>query len=168
MIGRVRALQADTRGASLTEVLVGTVIGAMVMSVIVSTIFTTNDLRLRADDRSQFAGDLAVASLSFDRDGFMATAGASARSQTSSTSCATAIDLGFNEGGSSVRYQTASGSLVRISGAGTRTLVRNVSGCTWQSIQIGSGRSTILVTLTVTGTSGETLSQILRAAPRMW
>ncbi|HTG41066.1 MAG TPA: hypothetical protein VK697_05565 [Methylomirabilota bacterium] len=168
MIRRIRAFQADTRGASLTEVLVGTVIGAMVMSVIVSTIFTSNDLRQRADDRSQFAADLSVASLSFDRDGLMATAGASAASQTSSTSCATAIDLGFNEGGSSVRYQTASGNLVRISGAGTRTLVRNVSGCTWQSIQIGSGRSTILVTLTLTGSSGETLSQILRAAPRMW
>lgn len=168
MIRRIGALQADTRGASLTEVLVGTVIGAMVMSVIVSTIFTTNDLRQRADDRSQFAGDLSVASLSFDRDGVMATAGASARSQTSSTSCATAIDLGFSEGGSSVRYQTTSGNLVRISGAGTRTMVRNVSGCAWQSIQIGSGRSTILVTLTVTGISGESLTQILRAAPRMW
>lgn len=168
MIARIRAVHADTRGASLTEVLVGTVIGAMVMSVVATTIFTTNDLRRRADDRSQFAGDLAIASLSFDRDGVMATAGAPARSQTSSTSCATAIDLGFNEGGSSVRYRTASGKLERVSGAGTRTMARNVSGCTWQSIQIGSGRSTILVTLALAGASGETVTQILRVAPRSW
>lgn len=168
MTGRIRAVHADTRGASLTELLVGTVIGAMVMGVVATTIFTTNDLRLRADDRSQFAGDVSVASLSFDRDGVMATAGAPARLQASSTSCATAIDLGFNEGGASVRYRTASGNLERVSGAGTRTLVRNVSSCTWQSIQIGSGRSTILVTLNLTGASGETLTQILRAAPRTW
>lgn len=168
MIGRIRAVHADTRGASLTELLVGTVIGAMIMGVVATTIFTTNDLRRRADDRSQFAGDLAIASLSFDRDGVMATAGAPARSQTSSTSCATAIDLGFLEGGSSVRYRTASGKLERASGAGTRTMARNVSSCTWQSIQIGSGRSTILVTLALAGASGETLTQILRAAPRSW
>ncbi len=168
MMGRIRSVHADTRGASLTELLVGTVIGAMVMGVVATTIFTTNDLRLHVDDRSQFAGDLSVASLSFDRDGVMATAGAPARSQTSSTSCATAIDLGFTEGGSSVRYRTQSGNLERVTGAGTRTVVRNVSSCTWQSIQIGSGRSTILVTLVLTGASGETLSQILRAAPRSW
>lgn len=168
MIGRIRAVHVDTRGASLTELLVGTVIGAMVMSVVATTIFTTNDLRQRADDRSQFAGELSIASLSLDRDGVMATAGAPARSQTSSTSCATAIDLGFDEGGSSVRFRTASGRLERVSGAGTRTLVRNVSSCTWQSIQVGSGRSTILVTLSLTGASGETLTQILRVAPRLW
>ena len=40
---------------TLTEVLVGTIIGAMVMGVVATTIFTTNDLRNRADDRSQFA-----------------------------------------------------------------------------------------------------------------
>ena len=168
MIRRIRALHADTRGVSLTELLVGTVIGAMVMSVVATTIFTTNDLRQHVDDRSQFAGDLSIASLSFDRDGVMATAGAPARSQTISTSCATAIDLGFKEGGSSVQYRTTSGNLERVSGAGTRTLVRNVVSCTWQSIQIGSGRSTILVTLNLTGPSGETLTQALRAAPRLW
>lgn len=168
MIGRIRAVHADTRGASLTELLVGTVIGAMVMSVVATTIFTTNDLRQRADDRSQFAGELSIASLSFDRDGAMATAGAPARSQTSSTSCATEIDLGFDEGGSSVRYRSASGKLERVSGAGTRTVVRNVSSCAWQSIQVGSGRSTILVTLALTGASGETLTQVLRVAPRLW
>lgn len=174
VFGSVRRLHAGERGATLTELLVGTVIGAMVMSVVATTIFTTNDLRKRADDRSQFAGDLSIASLSFDRDGAMATNGASAKTQTSSTSCATAIDLGFNEGGANVRYRTVAGSpsgpswLERVSGAGSRTLVKNVSGCTWQTVQIGSGRSTILVTLTLTGASGETMSQILRAAPRPW
>ena len=168
MIGRIRAVHADTRGATLTELLIGTIIGAMVMGVVATTIFSTNELGMRADDRSQFAGNLSIVSLSLDRDGVMATADAPARSQTSSTSCATAIDRGFTEGGSSVQYRTASGRLERVSGAGTRTLVRNVTGCTWQSIQIGSGRSTILVTLALTGTSGETLSQILRAAPRSW
>lgn len=170
----VRRLHRGDRGATLTELLVGTVIGAMIMGVVATTVFTTNDLGKRADDRSQFAGDLSIASLSFDRDGSMATNGAPAKAQTSSTSCATAIDLGFNEGGAAVRYRTVAGSpsgpswLQRVSGSGTRTLVKNVSGCTWQTVQIGSGRSTILVTLTLTGASGESMSQIMRAAPRPW
>jgi Tfp pilus assembly protein PilW len=170
MIGRIRAVHADTRGASLTELLVGTVIGAMIMGVVATTIFTTNDLRQHADDRSQFAGDLSIASLSFDRDGVMATAGAPARSQAGNPTCATVIDLGFNEGGASVQYRTASGKLERVSGAGTRTMVRNVESCTWQSIQIGgpTGRYTIQVDLKLTGASGETLTQTLRVAPRMW
>ena len=168
MIRRLRALHADTRGVSLTEVLVGTVIGAMIMGVVATTVFTTNGVRLHADDRSQFAADLSVASLSFDRDGTMATAGAPARSQTVSTSCATVIDLGFNEGGAAVRYRVVSGRLERISGSGTRTLMRNISTCTWQSIQIGTGRSTILMTLALSGISGETLTSFLRAAPRSW
>jgi type II secretory pathway pseudopilin PulG len=173
-VGSLRRLHAADRGTTLTELLVGTIIGAMVMSVVATTIFTTNDLRKRADDRSQFAGDLSIASLSFDRDGAMATNGASAKTQTTSTSCATTIDLGFNEGGATVRYRTVAGSpsgpswLQRVSGSGTRTLVKNVSGCTWQTVQIGSGRSTILLTLTLTGASGETMSQILRTAPRPW
>ena len=101
----LRRLHADERGTTLTEVLVGTIIGAMVMGVVATSIFTTNDLRKRADDRSQFAGDISIASLSFDRDGAMATAGAPAKSQTSSVPCSTAIDLGFQEGGASVRYR---------------------------------------------------------------
>jgi type II secretory pathway pseudopilin PulG len=173
-VGSLRRIHAGDRGTTLTELLVGTIIGAMVMSVVATTIFTTNDLRKRADDRSQFAGDLSIASLSFDRDGAMATNGASAKTQTTSTSCATTIDLGFNEGGATVRYRTVAGSpsgpswLQRVSGSGTRTLVKNVSGCTWQTVQIGSGRSTIVLTLTLTGASGETMSQILRTAPRPW
>ena len=173
-VGSLRRIHAGDRGTTLTELLVGTIIGAMVMSVVATTIFTTNDLRKRADDRSQFAADLSIASLSFDRDGAMATNGASAKTQTTSTSCATTIDLGFNEGGATVRYRTVAGSpsgpswLQRVSGSGTRTLVKNVSGCTWQTVQIGAGRSTIVLTLTLTGASGETMSQILRTAPRPW
>lgn len=174
MIASLRRVHADERGASLTELLVGTVIGAMVMSVIATTIFTTNDLGRRADDRSQFAGDLSIASLSFDRDGTMATAGAPAKSQTSAVSCATAVDLGFQEGGAAVRYRTVAGSpsgplwMERVSGAGSRTLIKNVSSCTWQAVQIGSGRYTLIVTLTLTGASGETVTQILRSTSRLW
>ena len=129
----LRRLHAEDRGASLAELLVATVIGAMVMSVVATTIFTTNDLRKRADDRSQFAGDVSIASLSFDRDGAMATQGAPARAQTSSTSCATPIDLGFNEAGGNVRYRMVAGSPSGPSGwsesaaAGSRTLSSRTS-----------------------------------------
>jgi hypothetical protein len=165
---RLLDLIGDERGMSLPEILVGTIIGALIMGVVATTIFTATDLRRRADDRSAFAADLSVASLSFDRDGSMATAGAPARSQTASTSCATAIDLGFQEGGSAVRYRTSSGVLQRLSGAGTRTIVSNVAGCSWQAVQVGSGRYTVLVTLSLAGPSGETLTQSLRVAPRLW
>jgi hypothetical protein len=47
-------------------------------------------------------------------------------------------------------------------------MVSNVTGCSWQAVQIGSGRYTILVTLSLTGASGESLTQTLRAAPRLW
>lgn len=164
----IRRLHADERGMSLPELLVGTIIGALIMGVVVSTVFTTTDLRRRADDRNELASDLSITSLSFDRDGIMATASAPAKSQTSSTSCATPIDLGFNEGGASVRYRTSSGTFQRVSGAGTRTMIQNVTSCTWQADRIGSGRYTIVVDLTVTRPSGETLSQTLRVAPRLW
>jgi len=173
-LASVRRLHGDTRGATLTELLVGTVIGAMVMGVVATSIFTTNDLRKRADDRSQFAGDISITSLSFDRDGAMATGGASAKSQTSSVSCATTIDLGFQEGGASVRYRTVAGSpsgplwFQRVSGAGTRTMIKNVSSCSWQTVQVGSGRDTIVVTFTLFGASGEATTLTMRAAPRLW
>lgn len=168
MIGHIRAFHADTRGVSLTEVLVGTLIGAMIMAVVATTIFTTNGVRLHADDRSQFASDLSITSLSFDRDGVMAGSGAPARSQAGAPTCATAIDLGFNEGGASVRYRTAAGRLERVSGSGTRTMVRNVSSCTWTLANDGTGRDTIVMTLALSGVSGETLTQSLRVAPRSW
>jgi len=169
-----RFLRDDEVGASLPELLVGSFIGALVMTAVVSAIFTSNDLRLRADDQGDLAGDLAVASMSFDRDVAMATAAAPARSQTTAVPCATAVDLGFLEGGASVRYRTVAAGpsgplwLERVSGAGVRTLARNVSACTWQTAQDGSGRPTIRMTLVLSGASGESLSQVLRAAPRLW
>jgi hypothetical protein len=165
---------SDEAGASLTELLVGAVISALVMTGVASMIFTSNDLRLRADDRSQLAADLAVVAMRFDRDGAMATSGAPARTQTTATPCSTPIDLGFQEGGASVRYRTVAGSpagplwLERVSGDGTRTLARNVSSCTWQAVQDGSGRLTVRMTIGLTGASGESLSRVLRAAPRLW
>ena len=166
MIRAIRSLHADTRGVSLTELLVGTLIGALIMGVVATTIFTSEGVRLHADDRSQFASDLSITSLSFDRDGVMAAAGATAKAQTASITCATVMDLGFLEGGASVRYRTAAGNLERVSG--TRTMIRNVSGCTWQSVRDGAGRYTIVMTLALSGTSGETLAQSLRTAPRSW
>lgn len=174
MIRSLRRAHDNEHGASLTELLVGTLIGAMVMSVVATMIFTTNDLGRRADDRSEIAGDLSIVSLSFDRDGAMTTTGAPAKTQIASTSCATVMDLGFTEGGASVRYQMVAGSpagpswLERVSGAGSRTLMKNVLSCTWQTVQVGSGRSTIVMTLNLRGVTGETISQILRAAPRSW
>lgn len=174
MTGLARRFLRDEAGISLPELLVGTVIGALVMTSVVSAIFTSNDLRLRADDRSEFASDLAVMSMRFDRDAAMATAAAPARAQTTATACTTTIDLGLLEGGASVRYRAVAGSpsgplwLQRTSGTGTTTLARNLSSCTWQAVQDASGRLTIRVTLALSGASGESLSQVLRAAPRLW
>ena len=161
-------------GASLPELLVGTFIGALVATAVMSTIFTANDLRLRADDRTQFAADLSVVSMRFDRDAAMASAAAPARAQTVATSCSTPIDLGLLEAGAAVRYRTIGGSpsgpwwFQRVSGAGTQTLARNVSSCTWQAVQDGSGHLTIRMTVVLAASSGQSLSQTLRAAPRLW
>lgn len=168
MIRRLRSLHADTRGVSLTELLVGTLIGALIMGVVATTIFTSEGVRLHADDRSQFASDLSTTSLSFDRDGVMAATAATAKAQIASVSCATVMDLGFLEGGATVRYRTLAGKLERVSGSGTRTMVRNVSSCTWQAVRDGAGRYTILMALGLTGVSGETLAQAMRIAPRSW
>ncbi len=168
MSGFLRAIHGDTRGVTLTELLVGTLIGAMIMAVVGTTIFTTNSLRQRADDRSQFASDLSVASLSFDRDGVMATLAAQTAMPSGSTPCASVMDLGFLEGGAAVRYRLAAGRLERVSGSATRTIARNVSSCVFQKVLVGS-RNTITMTLSLTGLSGETLlNQTLRAAPRSW
>jgi hypothetical protein len=159
---------------SLPELLVGTFIGALVATAVMSTIFTANDLRLRADDRSQFASDLAVVSLRFDRDVAMAAPAAPARTQTTATPCTNEIDLGLLEGGASVRYRTVAGSpggplwLQRVSGSGTQTLARNVSSCTWQAVRDGSGQLTVVMTVALSGASGQSLSETLRAAPRLW
>jgi Tfp pilus assembly protein PilW len=173
MTGLRRALGSQS-GASLPEVLVGLIVGSLVLTGVTSAIFTTNDLRLRTDDRSQLASDLATLSLRFDRDAAMATPTAPARSQVGSTSCATPIDLGFTEAGGSVQYRTVAGSpagplwLQRVNGAGARTIASNVSSCSWQVSAAPSGRLTIQVSLVLAGTSGETLSPTLRGAPRLW
>jgi Tfp pilus assembly protein PilW len=159
---------------TIPELLVGTVIGALIMTAVVSTIYTTNDLRLRADHRSRIAGDVAIIALTFDRDATMATAAAPARSQAASTTCATAINLGWLEGGAAVRFQTVAGSpegplhLQRVSGASTRTIVRNVASCTWQAVSDAGGRTNLILNLTLTTASGESASQTLRASPRLW
>jgi hypothetical protein len=174
MIRHAARLRSDEVGASLPELLVGTVIGVLVLTAVTSAVFTSNDLRLRAEDRGQFASDLAVVSMRFDLDAAMATTSAPARSQTSATSCDTPIDLGFLEAGASVRYRTVAGSprgplwLERVSGADSRTLARNVASCSWRAVADGSGRLTIRLTLSLSSASGEAVSQVLRGAPRLW
>jgi hypothetical protein len=174
MTGPLRRRLRDEAGVTLPELLVGTFMGALVMTAVASAIFTSNDLRLRADDRNQLASDLAVLAMRFDRDAAMATATAPARAQTTATSCDTAINLGLDEGGAAIRYRTVAGSpagplwLQRVSGQGTFVLARNVESCTWRVVQDGSGRQTIRVTLSLAGAGGESVSQQLRGAPRLW
>lgn len=172
----LRRLLADESGFSLPELLVGAAVSALVMGAVTTTIFTTNDLQRRVADRNRFSAELAVAALDLDRDGAMATATAPALSQTSSASCSTTIDLGFLEGGASVRFRTvaagvpADGPLVlqRLSGAGTRDLTRNVSSCSWRTERDAGGDWTLRLDLVLTGPAGETLSQTIRATPRLW
>ena len=177
LAGALHALHRDQSGMSLPELLLGALVGSIIMAGLVSIIFTTNDLRKRAEDRNEFAGDLAVVSLAFDRDSAMATAVAPAKAQTVATACSTVLDLGLLEGGASVRYRTVAAPvgatngplyLQRLSGAGTRTLVRNVSSCTWQAVQDASGKLTVRLSLALVGDSGESLNQAIRGAPRLW
>jgi prepilin-type N-terminal cleavage/methylation domain-containing protein len=171
---RLPSRLADQRGVSLPEVLVGIIIGALVMEGIVSIIFTTNDVQKRGDDRNMIASNLSVVGLYFDRDGAQALASAPAKSQTSSIACTTEMDLGYLEGGSSVRLRTlAQGTegpywFQRISGSGTRTIAKNISACTWQTVQDASGDWMIRMDLTITGPGNESASQTLRVLPRLW
>ena len=172
----LRGRLADESGFSLPELLVGAAVSALVMGAVTTTIFTTNDLQRRVADRNRFSAEIAVAALDLDRDGAMATATAPALSQTSSTACSTAIDLGFLEGGASVRFRTvaagapADGPLVlqRLSGAGTRDITHNVSSCSWRTERDSGGDWSLRVDLVLTGPGGETLSQTIRATPRLW
>lgn len=171
-----RAVLVEERGASLPELLVGVIVSAIVMGAVGSIVFTSSDLHRRAADRSRIAAELAIVSLSIDRDGAMATATAPALAQTTATGCGTAIDLGFIEAGASVRYRTvaaaapADGPLVleRVSGAGSRVLARNVTSCTWQSARDTGGRWSLRLDLALGGGSGEAATQTIRAAPRLW
>ncbi len=173
-VAGLRRGHRDERGFSLPEVLVAAVIGALVMGGIASTVFTTTTLQRRTDDQTRFAAALAIASLQFDRDGAMAAATAPARSQLSAVACTTTLDTGLLEAGASVRYQAVAAAsdgpywLQRTNGAGTRTIARSVSACTWQARNDAGGRLALELSLTLAGASGETASQILRAAPRLW
>jgi hypothetical protein len=170
----VLRLHRDESGFTLTELLVGGFLTALVMLAVTSLIFTTVDLQRRAQDRNDFAGSIAIASLSLDRDGAMADPTAPARSQTSAVDCTSAMDLGFQEAGASVRFRSiASGTegpywLQRLSGAGTRTIARHVAACTWRAVQDPGGRWMIRLDLTLAGSAGESVGVVLRAAPRRW
>jgi hypothetical protein len=161
-------------GASLPEILVGLLIGALIAQGVVSTIFTTQNIQRSGDDNNMIASNFSVVGLYFDRDGTQALASAPAKSQTSSVACTTQMDLGYQEGGASVRLRTiAQGTegpywFQRLSGAGTRTIAKNVSACTWQVVQDASGDWMIRLNLTFTGPGNETVSQTLRVVPRLW
>lgn len=165
----------DERGFSLPEILVGVTLSGLISVATVSAVFTTNDLGRRADDRNTIASAYSIISLVLDRDGAMALGSAPARSQASSTACTTTMDLGVQEGGASIRFRTVAqgGSdgpywFQRVSGAGTKTLAKNVSSCTWQTVQDASGKPMLKVDLTMIGTTGETAAQTFRVLPRLW
>jgi prepilin-type N-terminal cleavage/methylation domain-containing protein len=168
-----RALSSD-RGFSFPELLVGITLSGLISVATVSAVFTTNDVGRRADDRNSIASAYSIITLVFDRDGAMALGSASAKSQTSSTACTTTMDLGVQEGGASIRFRTvAQGTdgpywFQRLSGAGTKTLAKNVSACTWQTVQDASGHWMVKLDLTYTGPSGETAAQTFRVLPRLW
>ena len=172
--GWLERVVRDESGASLTELLVGAVVGTLVMGAVASAIFTATNVQRRGDDRSRIAGGLSVVSLSFDRDAAMATATAPAKSQTTAAACTTEMDLGFLEGGASVRFRTVSSGtdgpswFQRVSGSGTRTIARHVAGCTWQTVTDAGGDAALRLDLTITGPAGDSVSQTLRAAPRLW
>jgi prepilin-type N-terminal cleavage/methylation domain-containing protein len=165
---------ADDRGMSLPELLVGVVISAIILIGTTSVVFSTNQVQRSAADRSKLSAALSVVSLAFDRDVAMASAGADAKSHTTTTPCATAMNLGFLEGGAAVRYQAVAAAtdgpywLQRVSGAGTITIARYVTTCTWLAESDTGGRRTIRLDLALIAPAGETLSQTLRGAPRLW
>lgn len=164
----------DERGFSLPELLVGVTLSGLMSVALVSAVFTTNDLQRRADDRNTIASAYSIITLVFDRDGAMALGTAPAKSQTSSAACTTTMDLGFGEGGGPVGFRTtAQGTegpywFQRVSGAGTRTLAKHVSACTWQTVQDASGKWMIRLDLTISGPTGESASQTFRVLPRLW
>jgi prepilin-type N-terminal cleavage/methylation domain-containing protein len=170
VVDRIR----DDRGFSLPEILVGVTLSGLISVATLSAVFTTNDLGRRADDRNSIASAFSIVTLVLDRDGAMALGSATAKSQTSSTACTTTMDLGVQEGGASIRFRTvAQGTdgpywFQRLSGAGTKTLAKNVSACTWQTVQDASGKWMIRVDLTMTGSTGESAAQTFRVVPRLW
>jgi prepilin-type N-terminal cleavage/methylation domain-containing protein len=174
--GRLRAVLATgDRGFSLVEILVGITISGLMSVGIVSAIFTTNDLSRRADERNTVASGFSIIALLFDRDGSMALSTATAKSQTSAVACSTTMDLGVQESGASIRFRTSAQAgttgplwFERVSGAGTRTVLKNVSACTWQTVQDAGGKWMLKLDITYTGTTGETATQTFRVVPRLW
>jgi prepilin-type N-terminal cleavage/methylation domain-containing protein len=174
--GRLRAaLATGDRGFTLVEILVGITISGLMSVGIMSAIFTTNDLSRRADDRNTVASGFSVIALLFDRNGSMALSTASAKSQTSAVACSTTMDLGVLESAASIRFRTSAHAgttgplwFERVSGAGTRTLLKNVSACTWQTVQDAGGKWMLKLDITYTGATGETATQTFRVVPRLW
>jgi type II secretory pathway pseudopilin PulG len=165
----------DERGFSFPELLVGVTLSGLMSVALVSAVFTTNDLQRRADDRNSIASSFSIITLVFDRDGAQALATATAKSQTSSIDCTQPMGLGFQEAGGSVSFRAtpwggADGPywFERFNGAGSRTLAKNVSACTWQAVQDASGDWMIRMDLTITGPSGESTTQTFRVRPRLW
>jgi prepilin-type N-terminal cleavage/methylation domain-containing protein len=173
-IRQLRAALADERGFSLPEILVGLTLSGLISVATLSTIFTANDLGRRADDRNSIASAYSIIGLVLDRDASMALGSASAKSQTSSTACTTTMDLGVQESGASIKFKTvAQGTdgpywFQRVSGAGTKTIAKDIAACTWQTVQDASGKWMIKLDLTMTGDSGETATQTFRVVPRLW
>jgi Tfp pilus assembly protein PilW len=171
---RLRRVHADEQGSTLTELLVGGVVTAIVTIGVSSVLFTSMALQRGAQDRNDLAASVALVSLVLDRDGAMAAADAPARDQATATDCGTAIDLGFTEAGATVRLRTVASAtdgprwLQRVSGAGARTIARHVASCTWTAVQEAGGGWTLRLDLTLTGPSGESVTRTLRAAPRLW
>jgi prepilin-type N-terminal cleavage/methylation domain-containing protein len=176
LAGRFRAVLATRdRGFTLPEILVGVTISGLMSVGIVSAVFTTNDLSRRADDRNTIASGFSIIALMVDRDGSMALSSASAKSQTSAVACSTTMDLGVQESGASIRFRTSAQAGVtgplwfeRVSGAGTRTVLKNVSACTWQTVQDAGGKWMLKLDITYTGATGETATQTFRVVPRLW
>jgi prepilin-type N-terminal cleavage/methylation domain-containing protein len=163
----------DEAGFSLPELLVASLIGALVMTATLSLAFTAYTVQRRAAASSTIASDLALAGQRLDPDGMMALATAPARSQASATDCSTAIDLGFLEGGASVRYRTIASAtegpkwLQRVSGSGTITVARHVSGCSWYATTDSGGHTMLRIDLSL-ATGGTSVDQTIRLAPRLW
>jgi prepilin-type N-terminal cleavage/methylation domain-containing protein len=163
----------DESGFTLPELLVASLIGAMVMTATVSIAFSAYAVQRRAEASSLLAGDLAVAGQRLDLDGMMALATAPARSQTTSTDCSTAIGLGFLEGGSAVSYRTVSSPtegpnwLQRVSGVGTLTVARRITACAWSATTDSGGHTMLRIDLSLSS-GGLNVNQTIRLAPRLW
>jgi len=138
----LRRLHRDERGVTLPELLVGVVIAGVILNATLSIVFATDRVQKAAGGRAKVAAELAALSTWFDRDAATATRDAPASSllsgHTTEDCTLRPMDLGFQEGGASVRYQTVASTgsqgpyvLQRVSGSGTLVLLRYVTSCSW-------------------------------------